>query len=139
MATNVSTVTIKAPAQRIWEALTKPELVKQWQYGADLLTDWQVGNPIVFRNEWEGNVFEQKGTVLEVVPEKLVKYTLFFPHPGMEDKPENYFTMAYALEETDGTTVLTVTQQDSRPQQPAAQTDENEHSVLDDLKKLIEG
>ena len=29
----------------------------------DLLTTWEVGTSIVFRNEWNGLVFEQKGTV----------------------------------------------------------------------------
>ena len=141
--TNISKITIHAPASRVWEAVTKPELVKQWQYGADVITDWQKGSPIVYRNEWEGTVYEQKGTILEVEPEKLVKYTLFAPHPGLEEKPENYFTMTYLLEETDGNTTLTITQDDPREQRPQEQVQEQveeaENSVLKSLKKLVEG
>ncbi len=57
MAINISTIFIKAPVEKVWDALTKPELVKQWQYGSDLITNWKVGNDIRFRTEWEGKVF----------------------------------------------------------------------------------
>jgi len=67
-AINISTILIKAPVQKVWDALTKPELVKLWQYGSDLITDWKVGNDIRFRTEWEDKVFEQWGKVLEVRP-----------------------------------------------------------------------
>ncbi|HEY8939112.1 MAG TPA: SRPBCC domain-containing protein, partial [Cellvibrio sp.] len=69
MKTSDSTVRILAPASKVWRALTEPDLVKQWQYGSDLLTTWQPGAPIIFRNEWNGKIFEQRGTVLEFMPE----------------------------------------------------------------------
>ena len=137
--TTTSKITIHAPITSVWEALTKPELVKQWQYGADVITDWQKGSPIVYRSEWEGTVYEQTGTILEIEPDKLVKYTLFAPRPGMDDKPENYFTMTYALEEINGKTTLTIIQDDPREQLPQEQTEESENSVLAGLKKLVEG
>ena len=136
--TSISKITINAPASRVWEAVTKPELVKQWQYGAALITDWQKGHPIVYRNEWEGTVYEQRGTVLEIEPERLVKYTLFAPRPGLDEKPENTFIMTYLLEEANGQTTLTITQDDPR-EQPHEQAEEEENSVLNSLKKLVEG
>ncbi|GLV60206.1 hypothetical protein KDH_70280 [Dictyobacter sp. S3.2.2.5] len=143
--TTTSKITINAPSDRVWAALTRPELVKQWQYGTDLITDWHIGSPIIFRNEWEGKVFEQKGTVLEIEPARLVTYSLFFPHPGMEDKPENYFTMTYTLDEVDGQTTLTIIQEDPHQQELQEQTEsqqaaeESENSILVTLKKLAEG
>jgi uncharacterized protein YndB with AHSA1/START domain len=95
MKTTDSTVKIHAPAKKVWLALTKPGLVKQWQYGSDLLTTWEVGAPIVFRNEWNGQVFEQKGAVLEFSPESRVKYSLFVPRPDLRDIPQHYFFMTY--------------------------------------------
>lgn len=137
--TTVSKILINAPAASVWEAVTKPELVKQWQYGADVITDWQKGSSIVFRNEWEGTVYAQTGTILEIEPHKLVRYTLFAPRPGLDDKPENYFTMTYTLEELDGKTTLTIIQDDPREQSPQEQPEESENSVLAGLKKLVEG
>ncbi len=40
-----ATIALKAPASRVWEALTKPELIKQYLFGTDVTTDWRVGQP----------------------------------------------------------------------------------------------
>src|SRR4051812_355856 len=106
MKTSDSTVKILALAKKVWRALTEPALVKQWQYGSDLLTTWEVGTSIVFRNEWNGQVFEQKGAVLEFLPESRLKYSLFVPRPDLQDIPEHYFFMIYELAETSGATTL---------------------------------
>jgi uncharacterized protein YndB with AHSA1/START domain len=137
--TSESIVKIRAPRQKVWLALTVPDLVKQWQFGSDLLTTWEVGTPITFRNEWNGQVFEQKGHVVEFSPESRLKYSLFFPHPGLQDIPENYFFMTYELTESDGVTSLVVRQEDPRPASPneAAGGDEGP-DVLSGLKELVE-
>jgi len=66
MTKSISKITIHAPAEKVWNALSNPSLVKQWQYGSNLLTDWKVGSEIRFRNEWEDKIYEQWGKVLEV-------------------------------------------------------------------------
>jgi uncharacterized protein YndB with AHSA1/START domain len=139
MKTTDSTVKILAPASKVWRALTVPELVKQWQYGAELLTTWEPGSPIIFRNEWNGQVFEQKGTVLEFMPVRRVKYSLFFPRPDLQDVPEHYFFMIYELSESEGITSLLVRQEDPRPA-PAdvASGGEEGPDVLSQLKELVE-
>jgi uncharacterized protein YndB with AHSA1/START domain len=137
--TSDSTVKIRAPAKKVWLALTSPGLVKQWQYGSDLLTTWEVGTPIVFRNEWNGQVFEQKGTVLEFSPESRLKYSLFFPRPDVQDIPENYFFMTYELAESDGSTSLLVRQEDPRPSSPDESSGgDDAPDVLSSLKELVE-
>ena len=42
MAINISTITINASVQKVWDIITKPELVKQWQFGSDLITYWKL-------------------------------------------------------------------------------------------------
>jgi uncharacterized protein YndB with AHSA1/START domain len=139
MHTTTSQILINAPANKVWEALTNPALVKQWQYGSNVITDWNVGSPIRFRSEWEGTVYEQWGTVLEVTPHKLIKYSLFAPQPDVEDKPENYFTMIYQLEDQDGGTMLSIIQEDPR-ESTADRSDDDEggKAVLEALKNLVE-
>ena len=68
MVINISTITINATKQRVWDALTKPELVKLWQYGSDLATTWEVGSKIEFVTKWEEKEFKQWGTVLDFSP-----------------------------------------------------------------------
>jgi uncharacterized protein YndB with AHSA1/START domain len=137
--TSDSNVKIHAPAKKVWLALTSPELVKQWQYGSDLLTTWEIGTSIVFRNEWNGQVFEQKGTVLEFSPESRLKYSLFFPRPDLQDIPENYIFMTYELTESDEITALLVRQEDPRPFPPDESSGGDDGpDVLSDLKELVE-
>ena len=38
--TTLSTVTLHASINAVWNAVTDPVLVKQWQFGSDLITDW---------------------------------------------------------------------------------------------------
>ncbi|NOU18052.1 MAG: SRPBCC domain-containing protein [Bacteroidales bacterium] len=138
MIKSISTISLNAPVNKIWDALTKPELVKQWQYGSDLITDWKVGSGIRFRSEWEGQIFEQWGKILEVTPYKLIRYSLFAPRPDLEDIPANNFVMNYILTEEKNSIRLDIVQEDSRPGavQEAPQGEEN--PVMGALKALIE-
>lgn len=138
MATNISIIVLNASVEKVWNALTQPELVKQWQYGSDLLTTWKTGSEIRFRNEWDGQVFEQWGTVLEVVPNQKIKYSLFFPRPGLEDKPENYFIMNYVLTEENQKTKLEIIQEDNRLGAIQEEPQGEENPILQGLKSLIE-
>jgi uncharacterized protein YndB with AHSA1/START domain len=138
MATNISSTTIDATKSKVWDTLTKPELVKLWQYGSELITNWEVGSDIKFRTEWEGKIFEQWGKILEVRSMELLKYSLFAPRPGLEDSPENYFIMSYILTTENEQTKLEIIQEDNRPNavQEAPQGEEN--PVLQSLKKVAE-
>lgn len=138
MATNISVIHINASKEKVWHTITNPAMVKLWQYGSDLITTWQVGSSIRFSTEWQGKLFEQWGQVLELVPNQLVKYSLFAPRPDLEDKPENYFIMHYVLTGENGITTLTIIQEDNRPNaaQEAPQGEEN--PVLQLLKQIAE-
>jgi len=138
MATNISKIVIKATPGKVWETLTKAEFVKRWQYGSDLQTTWEVGSAIRFVTAWEGKIFEQWGTVLEYTATQRLRYSLFAPRPGLEDKPENYFEMTYSLTAGNGNTKLEIVQEDNRPN--AVQEDEQgeENPILKMLKEVAE-
>ena len=138
MAKNISRVKINASVQKVWDALTKPELVKQWQYGSDIITDWKTGSEIRFRTEWEGKLFEQWGKVLEIHPNEFIKYSLFAPRPDLEDKPENYFIMHYILNVNDGQTNLEIIQEDNRPNAVQEEPQGEKNPMLQSLKKIAE-
>jgi len=138
MATNISTIRINASIQRVWDCITKAGLVKRWQYGSDLETSWEAGSGIRFSTQWGDQVFEQWGKVLETRPNALVKYSLFAPAPGREDKPENYFIMSYVLTEESGLTKLEIIQEDNRPDAVQEEPQGEENPVLKALKELAE-
>ena len=138
MVINISTITIKATKQRVWDILTKPELVKLWQYGSDLATTWEVGSKIEFSTPWEDQVFKQWGTVLQFDPTDKLVYNLFAPRPGMEDKPENYFIMKYVLSDLGDNTKLEIIQEDNRANAVQEPPQGEENPILQAIKKLAE-
>src|SRR5687767_6241168 len=115
MATHTTSVIIDAPASKVFEALTRPELVQQWQFGRTVQCDWQTGDPIKFIAETEGKVLEQWGTILDIRPNELLKYNLFTPAPGIEEKPEHYNVTSYILNNDNGKTHIELIQEDNRP------------------------
>jgi len=138
MATNISKLEINANPNKVWNALTNPEIVKQWQFGSELTTNWKVGSEIRFKSEWEGKIFEQWGTVLEVELNQKLRYSLFVPRPDLEDKPENYFEMEYRLTEDGTKTLLEIIQEDNRPGAKQEDLQGDENPVLKSLKEIIE-
>jgi len=135
----VSTVTIAAAIDEVWDALTNPEKVKQYMHGTNLSTDWKKGSPIRWRGEWKGKSYEDKGEVLEVKPQRLLRYTHWSPMGGSEDKPENYHTVTCELAGDDGKTTLTLIQDNNPTQEEADKmARDNWGPVLNGLKDTAE-
>ena len=105
-----ASTTIRAPASKVWDALTKPDLIKQYFFGTNVVTDWKVGSPIYYRGEWQGRSYEDKGNILQVEREKRLVSTHWSPLAGVPDSPENYHTVTYLLSEHDGSTHVTIRQ-----------------------------
>jgi uncharacterized protein YndB with AHSA1/START domain len=134
MITSKCTILINAQKQKVWDALTNPVLVKEWQYGSDVVTDWKTGSEIRFRTVWNDQVFEQWGKILEINPNELIRYSLFFPRPDLEDTAENYFIMSYLLSDIGNQVKLEILKEDNRP--GAVKEESNEENPV--LKKLQE-
>ncbi|MDE8668605.1 SRPBCC domain-containing protein [Pseudarthrobacter sp. H3Y2-7] len=131
-------ITIDAPASRVWDVMTDPAAVKEFMFGARLVTDWTVGGPILWRGEWEGKPYEDKGTILEIKPGRKLVHTHFSALSGGEDQPENYHTLTWTLDEKDGRTRLTLAQ-DNNPSEEAAEHSKGMWDMLvADVKKIAE-
>jgi uncharacterized protein YndB with AHSA1/START domain len=134
-----ATTTIHAPVSKVWQALINPEIIKQYMFNTDVISDWKVGSPIIYRGEWEGKPFEDKGRVLKVEPEKSLVSTHWSPLSGVPDTPENQHTVAYTLSPKGDTTEVTITQDNNATEEEKAHSEENWRMVLDSMKKLLEG
>jgi len=134
-----ATVTINAPAARVWESLTNPELIKQYLFGADVISDWKVGSPIIYKGIYEGKAYEDKGTVLKAEPEKILLMTHWSPLSGTPDTPENYHQVSYELAAENGGTHLTITQDNNSTDEEQEQNSKFWKMILDSMKKLLEG
>ncbi len=98
----MASITIDAPPATVWQALTEPEKRKQWFFGVDTRTDWQVGSPIVHTGSWDGKPYKDKGIVQVFEPEKKLVHTHWSSMSGTKDAPENYETVSVTLTEKDG-------------------------------------
>jgi uncharacterized protein YndB with AHSA1/START domain len=131
---------IDAPPQRVWETLTEPELVARYMHGTAVDTDWTVGSPIVWRGEWQGRRYEDKGEVLAFEPPRRLAVTHWSPLTGDADEPANYHHVTYELEPRDGDrTALTLTHGNS-PSQDAADSmvTSGWEPMLQEMRKVAE-
>ena len=141
MPTDISTqasVTIEAPADEVWKALTTPGLIKRWFFDVDTETDWQIGSPIVHRGEYQGKPYEDAGTIERLEPGRLLVHTHWSPTSGLPDRPENHQEVTWALSGTDGATELTVTERNLPSEDAKDVSDQAWAAALSNLKELLE-
>lgn len=133
-----SSVTIHVDAAKVWKALTNPELIKQYLYGTEAISDWKEGSSIIYKGVWQRKSYEDKGVIKKIEPKKLLVTTYWSALSGLPDSPENYSTVTYALDERDGETTLTITTDNIDTKESADHTEDNWKSVLGTLKNLLE-
>ena len=133
-----ATITINASVNTVWQALTDPQLVKQYMFGSTLVTDWKIGEPVLYRGEWEGKSYEDKGMLLAFEPMRTIAMTFFSPASGLEDKPENYQKITYDVVPEGESVQLTVTQENNKDEASASRSQENWQMILGEIKKLVE-
>ena len=80
-----ASTSISAPASRVWEALTNPELIKKYLFGTQAVSDWKEGSSLEFKGEWEGKKYLDKGIILKSEPEKLFQYTYLSSFSNLPD------------------------------------------------------
>ena len=129
---------IDAPPEKVWQALTDPQLIKKYMFGSEVRTDWKPGSPITWQGEFEGRKYMDKGEIITVEPDRRLEITHFSPLTGQEDRPENYHRVSYELQQTDGGTSLRLTQDNSSSAEEAEHSAATWQMMLDGLKKVAE-
>jgi uncharacterized protein YndB with AHSA1/START domain len=134
-----ASITMEASAAEVWNALVNPELVKQYMFGATVESDWKKGSPIVWKGEWKGKPFVDKGKILEIEPERRLKYSHFSPLSGEADVPENYHTVTIDLAKEEGGVHLMLSQDHNPNEQARQHSEENWEKMLEGMKKVLMG
>jgi uncharacterized protein YndB with AHSA1/START domain len=133
-----SSITIDAPIEDVWKAVTTPALIKQWFFGVDTETDWNVGSPLVHRGEYQGKPYEDKGEILQFDPPKLLVHTHWSDLSGKPDTPEHSQEVSWALAQRNGATELTITERNLPSEEAKAVSEESWRMVLENLKNVLE-
>ena len=93
-----ASIEVNASPAKVWHALTTPEIIKEYLFGTETVTDWKVGSEIVFQGEYDGHKYRDHGLIIENVPNQLLTYSYWSGFSGLEDKPGNYSSVTYKLE-----------------------------------------
>ena len=179
MATRVATARteIEASPQEVWKALTDPALIGKYMFGTKVETDWKPGSPIVWKGEYEGKRYEDKGEILDVQPGKRLELTHYSPlsgdeasatmlalttgnfapltklaiggcplskswlpgtMSGLDDRPENYHTVVYELEQQGEATLVSLSQDGNESEEAAERSQSTWETILAGLKETVE-
>ena len=141
-----NSITIKATASRVWDALTNPEQTKKYMFGCETVSDWKTGSSLLWKGSYEGNeMIFVKGFILDIQPNRILKYTVIDPNATYPHSPENHLNVTYELSEQTGLTTLTVSQDgfENAADGEKRYTDvynngEGWNPILVEIKKLIE-
>ncbi len=131
-------ITINAPIETVWHAITQSEIALMPD--TLVVSDWGIGDPIIFEGEFNGTHFKDYGEVLE----KHEGRTVAFSHwSRTAQRPDNYHIVRYELDDEDDITHVTLTQTNvgDRPEIDAktkAEFDKNWQTMLEHLKKAAE-
>jgi uncharacterized protein YndB with AHSA1/START domain len=130
--------TIHAPIEKVWDALTNPEVVKQYFFGSELVTTWQPNSPIIFKGEWDGKPYQDKGTVLVYEPNKRLTYDYHSSWSDLEDRPENYQIITYSVKKKGNSTILTIGQRNIDALSKKLDSVKNWTALTLSIKKMME-
>ena len=132
-------IDVNADLPTIWEVLTNPEHIKEYLFGTETLTDWQVGSPIIFQGNYEGHTYRDKGVILENNLHKQLRYSYWSGFSGLDDKPENHSTIIYTLSNiSDTRTRFTWTQKGYATEEAFAHSKLGMSEFLEQIKDIME-
>ncbi len=133
-----ASICIHATPNKVWDALINPKLIKQYMFGAEVISDWKEGNSILWKGEYEGKSYQDKGVIKKMEPNKILQHTYLSGMSGKDDKSENYKTITYTLLKEDDNTVLSLTQDNNENEKAKAGSIKNWNAVLQKLKDVVE-
>ena len=89
--------------------MVEPELVKSIFTALKCVRIFEIGSPITFEGEWQGQHYVDKGEILRITPERELSYSFWSPLSGTEDFEDNYTHVTFHLSDYHENTTLVVT------------------------------
>jgi uncharacterized protein YndB with AHSA1/START domain len=129
---------IHAPMEQVWEALVNPEAIQQYMFGTQVVSDWREGSPIVWKGEWQGKAYEDRGVILKIRPGRAIRYSHFSPLSGLPDFPENYHTVTIELSPVGNRTHVSLEQDKNTTEEERDHSQKMWETMLASLKKYLE-
>ena len=131
-------ITINAPIDTVWHAITNSEIALMPQ--TSVKSDWDVGDPITFEGEFNGNHFTDYGEIVDKQDMRAVAFSHWSKTP---ERPADYHIVRYELEDKGDATHVSLTQTNvgDKPDiddATKAEFEKNWEMMLKHLKKASE-
>jgi uncharacterized protein YndB with AHSA1/START domain len=91
------TLLLHAKPDQIWQALTTPELIKQYFFNYDVTSHWVKGGPISWTGKRKGIDVIEKGSIISFIRNEQFKFTMLDVSSGLEDIATNYLHVTFDL------------------------------------------
>jgi uncharacterized protein YndB with AHSA1/START domain len=131
----VYVIYIASTAEKVFEALTDPEMSERYWTGARVESDWKVGSTFALKLKRETKNIT--GQVLEVDPPRRLAYTFHPQHGGLESEKPSRVT--FTLEQQKEQVKLTLIHDDFEPGSKVFEgINQGWPLVLSGLKSLME-
>jgi uncharacterized protein YndB with AHSA1/START domain len=133
-----TSVIINATSDRVWEALTNKEIVAQYFWGTEVISTWKKGDPIVYTGKYEGVDYEDKGIILEIETNKILKHTYWTSFSEIPYDPNISAIITYTIDNESSTSKLTVTQEGFNNEEERDKSLKSWKDILLNIKIIIE-
>jgi uncharacterized protein YndB with AHSA1/START domain len=131
-------IKIDASPEQIWDALINPEKIKQYLYGTEAISDWKSGSQIIFQGKWEGKKYRDKGIIIDIIPNKLLRYDYWSGLSGLEDNRENYSELTFEISPVNNSSVLKLKQKGFANEKAKSHSLESWKTVMEKIKEIVE-
>lgn len=126
---------IRTTPETLWQALTTPEIIRQYRFGMNVESDWQVGS--AWRMYADGSLMD-RGEILEAVPQQRLAMS-WLSEWNSEYRAEGASRCVYEIETAGTAEKLTLTHSIERPDSRfIAAVADGWPMVLSNLKSLLE-
>jgi uncharacterized protein YndB with AHSA1/START domain len=136
----VKSIEIRASTNDVWRALMETDKIAQWMGAAHVESKWEIGGDITFTGKMPGfnKTYRDRGTVLAIEREKLLKYSHWSELSRLPDAPENRTLITFSLEWTGEKTQLTVRHESFYSEAAYKHSNFFWGFALTDIKNLLE-
>ena len=131
---------IASTPEKLWTALTSPELTQQYWAGRLVESDWRQGSLVTYWENAERRTLDITGEILRAAPPRLLSYT-FQAYPGGEVLREAPSRVTFEIDPRgNGVVKLTMTHDEFPPDsQVLPGVSRGWPAILSSLKSLLEG
>jgi uncharacterized protein YndB with AHSA1/START domain len=132
-----SSITINAPASRVWQVVTDPASMRE-ALNVELITEWKINGPISYVHNYEGEEWTDKGVLLELEEPRRMKFTYFPAITEIPEIPENYQIITGTITDEGERSVLHITAENIKDEFFVKRATEIWSEVLLNLKNQAE-